>query len=56
VRASVSLLLLFIVVSAAPLAQVRLADDGDRAAFRSWFVRAATCSTSGSRGNGNQII
>jgi len=44
VRAPVSLFLLFTIVSgmtAAPLAQVRLADDGDRAAFRSWFVLLA---------------
>ena len=43
-RAFVGLILLVVLVSgtiAAPRAQVRFADDGDRAAFRSWFVLLA---------------
>jgi uncharacterized protein YfaT (DUF1175 family) len=42
VRVPVSLILVFAVIAAAsPRAQVRLADDGDRAAFRAWFVLLA---------------
>ena len=42
-RVPVSLILVLAVIAAAasPRAQVRLADDGDRAAFRSWFVLLA---------------
>lgn len=43
-RVPVSLVLVFAVIAAAaaaPRAQVRLADDGDRAAFRAWFVLLA---------------
>jgi uncharacterized protein len=42
VRVPVSLLLVLVCIAAAtPRAQVRLADDGDRAAFRAWFVLLA---------------
>jgi uncharacterized protein YfaT (DUF1175 family) len=44
VRVPVSLVLVLAVIAAAaaaPRAQVRLADDGDRAAFRAWFVLLA---------------
>ena len=43
-RVPVSLILVTVTMlgaAAAPHAQVRLADDGDRAAFRSWFVLLA---------------